>query len=915
MSQIFAKYIDLNLFSGSAETLRTLVGGYYDLIDTTVEEEQILDYIDLSGIEIEDSDSGDAEILISDSPVSKIITSYQKVESTSEDTLLTSYKVPIRTFGNPDVVLTDAQWAAFFGEVDQKGESTTLFSTAMFDDHAFERSYPYTKYEQNLLEPKGYDCEAIEISYNYSMYLSEYEDYVNNQKETDIPNAYFIYYTVNPEPEAAAITVPSDVQSFVDLNGSLEASEVSSLLSPISTDILPPTSEVTDFPSSVGSYLYKDLNRNLREYLTSSLIVNDSVSMGSRADNLLIDAGGYLDSAVFFDAEDHIPGPVALESNVHVAYPYYIQIKIPSVTRADEPTLKYKIIENSFEQRFLKLVKESFSNDLPDLQPSTLSFATNKEYYSTSEDVTEAISTIQNTETTEYRVLNFMDLLAYSYNNYASQTDDCIFVGGKTALRDATFDSGTTYRYANTISTIKMINSTVAYLKNDSDVSKINSLGDLYNMSENKHIETLVYRIEKAGNQGTIQNFWFTNMWEEEDPVFSSFDFYDTQVKYGEEYTYSIYAYVLVVGVKYQFSDLRVTRQIGSTDVGGYCLEFYSPDSGSPAEQLYSEENISNLTEEYEIEFPSGESTTVTLPSTDRNILGTNAQITSEHQYLADFYLNYEPTIKIVELPIMTKTLRVLDHPPSNLEIDPYQIINDSQQIAFNLTYQGFAQMKFPTPISEQDLEYMTDYHNANDMLSTDLPEKGSVSSRFAIEVYRLGEKPTSIDKFRDNLYETIRLQIPEELYAYEDSYSLATFVDTIKTNTKYYYLFRVINDHFIGGYLSNVYVAELISDGGYKYAEFSVLYESELDPDEPKFTPFKAFKKLIELKPNIAHLALNTDDINYEDTSYNQIGNLTIGESDLEDPIWDKTFKLRLTSKKTGKKIDLNITYNLESD
>ena len=29
------------------------------------------------------------------------------------------------------------------------------------------------------------------------------------------------------------------------------------------------------------------------------------------------------------------------------------------------------------------------------------------------------------------------------------------------------------------------------------------------------------------------------------------------------------------------------------------------------------------------------------------------------------------------------------------------------------------------------------------------------------------------------------------------------------------------------------------------------------------------------------------------------------------EDLIWGKTFKIRLTSKKTGKKIDLNITYS----
>ena len=909
MSQIFVKYIDLNLFSGSAETLRTLVGGYYNLVDTTAEEEQILDYIDLSDIETEDSDSGDAEILISDAPVNKIITSYQKVESTSEDTLLTSYKVPIRVFGNSDIVLTDTQWFDFFS-VGQKNNSTTLFSDNMFDDHAFERSHPYTKYEQNLLKVKNYDCEAIEISYNYSMYLSEYEDYIENLEEADIPNAYFIYYAANPDPDASIFTMPEDVQSFVDLNGALEDSQISSLLSPVSTDILPPTSEVTDFPSSVGSYLYKDLNRNLREYLTSSIIVNDPVSMGTRANNLLVDASGYFDSVSFFNAE-FISGDTALETNVHTTYPYYVQIKMPAVQREDEPTFKIKIMQNNFEQRFLKLIKECFNNDLSSLQPSAASFATNKEYLSTSEDAAEAISTIQNTETIDYRMVNFMDLLAYSHNNYASQTDDCIFVGGRNASRDATFDPGTTYRYANTISTIKMINSTVDYLKNDSDISKINSLGDLYDMSENKHIETLVYRIEKAGDQGTIQNFWFTNIWEEEDLAVSPFEFYDTQVKYGEEYTYSIYAYVLVVGVKYQFSDLRVTRQIGSTDTGAYCLEFYSATAGDAAEQLYSDENITNLTTE--VEGPDG--TTITMPSTDRNLLGTNAQITSEHQYLADFYLNYEPTIKIVELPIMAKTLRVLDHPPSKLEIDPYQIINDSQQIAFNLTYQGFTQMKFPTPISEEDLEYMTGYYNANDMLATDMPEKGSVSSRFAIEVYRISKKPTSMGDFRDNLYETIRLEIPEEMYAYEDSYSLATFVDTIKTNTNYYYLFRVVNDHFVGGYLSNVYVAELINDGGYKYAKFSVLYESELDPDEPKFIPFKAFKKLIELKPNIAHLTLNTDNIDYEDTSFNQIQNLTIGEPDLEDPIWNKTFKLRLTSKKTGKKIDLNITYNLESD
>jgi hypothetical protein len=32
-----------------------------------------------------------------------------------------------------------------------------------------------------------------------------------------------------------------------------------------------------------------------------------------------------------------------------------------------------------------------------------------------------------------------------------------------------------------------------------------------------------------------------------------------------------------------------------------------------------------------------------------------------------------------------------------------------------------------------------------------------------------------------------------------------------------------------------------------------------------------------------------------------------------VDNPIWDNTYKIRLTSKKTGAKIDLNITYRLK--
>ena len=111
---------------------------------------------------------------------------------------------------------------------------------------------------------------------------------------------------------------------------------------------------------------------------------------------------------------------------------------------------------------------------------------------------------------------------------------------------------------------------------------------------------------------------------------------------------------------------------------------------------------------------------------------------------------------------------------------------------------------------------------------------------------------------------------------------------------------------------MTEITEAELINDGGYKYTVFNTLYEYELE-QEVFNNPTEEFKKLIQLQPNLDQLMFNTDDIDYNEAAATQIGNLVVGAS--EDSIWDKTFKVRLTSKKTSRKIDLNITYKLNSD
>ena len=58
---------------------------------------------------------------------------------------------------------------------------------------------------------------------------------------------------------------------------------------------------------------------------------------------------------------------------------------------------------------------------------------------------------------------------------------------------------------------------------------------------------------------------------------------------------------------------------------------------------------------------------------------------------------------------------------------------------------------------------------------------------------------------------------------------------------------------------------------------------------------------------------ALDTDDVDFEGKAIDQIDHIKVGSA--EDLLWGKTFKIRLTSKKTNKQIDLNITYNQTID
>ena len=870
---------DLNLISGSDETLRTAIGGFYEVVSGTYGEELEATEVDHSGF--------------SYSPVSNFLDAINYnidlEETISDDVILPNKRFPIRLKGDDHTlteygVVSDLHWhTVLLGGTFGEKSYPAIYTDSTFDEHQFMYSVSYTQKEAVSITGGESFTDVTQISYDYRQYLPEYQDYVNGlSSELLIPNMYLLKSFAMSLAVDSDITLSSSIKNFVTLDEALENDYVSSMFA---------TSSVltTYYTSSLSRY---PLSASTTEYIENAL------------QNIMFDAD------VLGDPNSPYYEMIADALRM----PYYMTFDFVTDIPGD---FVASIENNNFSQKFLKTLKECFMEEVPELELSSGEYLINTEYLSGSSDEA-AYYTIKTTDTLAVNSVDFMKLLTYSYRNFISTTDNCYFYGGETLSRKAMFDTNGSYRHVNSINAVGVLNDTVDYSDNTSNF-EITSIEDLYSLDFKTH-ETLAYRIEKIGGpptgdsktQNVLQNYWFFNATEIE-----NLNFFDSQIKYDEDYTYKIYAYVLVLGKKYGFSDLRISRQIGATTAafGAYdtsnCLEFYDPSTGGPD----TADSAAQLLQEWEDN-----------PLSGSNVYATNAQVTTDAdatmnsdsdpadkpaagKYLADFYLNYEPNFRIFEIPVTIKTLRALDNPPNTFDVVPYQILDSSQTIGFKINYEIFYdELAYPTIITALDEARKEQYLHGKDLLDESAITLESISRQRYIEVFRLDEKPKRMTDFDQNRLARIDLGVPETKLTLSTSH----FRDRIKTNKKYYYLFRMVNEQNISGPVSVIYEAQLVDDGGYIYSVFNILFESEIE-EEIFVNPSTQFKKLFQLQPNISQLILNTDDVDFEEPASSQLSNMVVGNAD--DSIWNKTFKLRLTSKKTGKKIDFNVTYNLQSE
>ena len=275
------------------------------------------------------------------------------------------------------------------------------------------------------------------------------------------------------------------------------------------------------------------------------------------------------------------------------------------------------------------------------------------------------------------------------------------------------------------------------------------------------------------------------------------------------------------------------------------------------------------------------------------------------------------PDIKIVEVLDRSRNIAVVDKPPvpPELKIDP--LVNNRRNFIINLKT-GLGDY-FDKPIFLEDNDYLQFSISAfNQGIDGSLYDPLSINDEeypmlnfksddkaATFEIFRIDYPPESWDDFFNSKIARINTKNGS-----------AQFVETIEPDKDYYYTFRCED---VNGHVSNpstMYKVRNVT------IEQSVIFQKEVYnfPALPeKLITKKSFGRFLQVRPSMQHSRINVEraaavDGDVVGRDINHYGSMTeYGATTSEDQApWNKKFKIRLTSKSTGRQIEFNIDYQI---
>ena len=249
---------------------------------------------------------------------------------------------------------------------------------------------------------------------------------------------------------------------------------------------------------------------------------------------------------------------------------------------------------------------------------------------------------------------------------------------------------------------------------------------------------------------------------------------------------------------------------------------------------------------------------------------------------------------------------------PPNISFLPYkdyknEILIKAERMTDDLT--GKRTIPYIS-LNEVDREIFRTLEFAQRKTNFDLPqghvEFKSEGDADQVQVFRTTQEPqydsdpaaVTVNLLREEAYSKFdRLSGGEGIYKVLTAETGFAFTDRIKTNTKYYYTFR---SRDINNFVSNptaIMQVEVVETEGISYP---VIQEYIPTRSQPKTQKSRDLAKFIQIRPSY----LGSEPLPDAD------GQIEAGNGANGDTPFDKHFKIRLTSKDTGRQIDLNCLF-----
>lgn len=274
-----------------------------------------------------------------------------------------------------------------------------------------------------------------------------------------------------------------------------------------------------------------------------------------------------------------------------------------------------------------------------------------------------------------------------------------------------------------------------------------------------------------------------------------------------------------------------------------------------------------------------------------------------DYDHHATFRVYQEPSLRLVEVPYFKFNGRVVDKPPAPPEVNfvAYKGVDNKFLIMFNNSVTEFK--AHPIIINSSDQDNFNKIKQSQKLETGEKITFGGDDRIAQYEIYRLNKKPKSYKDFENHLQAVIETDVNKETSQKATS---ASTIEIVEPNKKYWYVFRAIDIH---GHISNptfLYEAEIINEHGTVFPLINVVDFQESIEKQPS----KNLKRFIQIIPTVLQGLIDEESSGFKNAkTAEQIKNqISLGLA--ERKVWGKTFRIRIISKQTGRKIEFDINF-----